>query len=64
MNPLTLEEVWTSVIPLMMEAVWNSETLANFYQSTRLYNAEESHLRNFNNFLPSDGIVNVSKSKL
>jgi hypothetical protein len=35
------------LIALMMEAARTSETLVNFYQTTRLYNPEESnfHLR-------------------
>jgi hypothetical protein len=31
-------------IALMMEAARTSETLANFYQTTRRYNPEDSHL--------------------
>jgi hypothetical protein len=30
----------------MMEAAMTSETLVNFYQTTRRYNPEDSHLRN------------------
>jgi hypothetical protein len=30
---------------LMMEAAMTSETLVNFYQITRRYNPEDSHLR-------------------
>jgi hypothetical protein len=30
---------------LMMEAATTSETLVNFYQTTRRYNPEDSHLR-------------------
>jgi hypothetical protein len=33
------------VIALMMEAARTSETLANFYQTTRRYNPEDSHLQ-------------------
>jgi hypothetical protein len=33
------------LIALMMEAVNSSETLVNFYQTTRRYNPEDSHLR-------------------
>jgi hypothetical protein len=32
------------LIALMMEAVSISETSANFYQTTRRYNPEDSHL--------------------
>jgi hypothetical protein len=31
------------LIALMMEAARTSETLANFYQTTRRYNPEDSH---------------------
>jgi hypothetical protein len=31
-------------IALMMEAARTSETLVNFYQTTRFYNPEDSHL--------------------
>jgi hypothetical protein len=31
-------------IALMMEAASSSETLVNFYQTTRRYNPEDSHL--------------------
>jgi hypothetical protein len=34
-----------TVIALMMEAAMTSETLVNFYQTTRRYNPEDSHLR-------------------
>jgi hypothetical protein len=33
-----------SLIALMMEAAKTSETLVNFYQTTRRYNPEDSHL--------------------
>jgi hypothetical protein len=33
------------LIALMMEAAMTSETLVNFYQTTRRYNPEDSHLR-------------------
>jgi hypothetical protein len=36
---------WFSLIALMMEAARSSETLVNFYQTTRCYNPEDSHLR-------------------
>jgi hypothetical protein len=32
---------------LMMEAAGTSETLVNFYQTTRRYNPEDSHLQSF-----------------
>jgi hypothetical protein len=34
-----------AIIALMMEAARNSETLVNFYQTTRRYNPEDRHLR-------------------
>jgi hypothetical protein len=34
------------LIALMMEAARTSETLVNFYQTTRRYNPEDSHLHN------------------
>jgi hypothetical protein len=34
-----------SLIALMMEAARTSETLVNFYQTTRRYNPEDSRLR-------------------
>jgi hypothetical protein len=33
-------------VALMMEAARTSETLVNFYQTTRRYNPEDSHLHN------------------
>jgi hypothetical protein len=36
---------WVVAIALMMEAARTSETLVNFYQTTRRYNPEDSHLR-------------------
>jgi hypothetical protein len=33
------------IIALMMEAAKTSETLVKFYQTTRRYNPEDSHLR-------------------
>jgi hypothetical protein len=36
---------WVEIIALMMEAARTSETLVNFYQTTRRYNPEDSHLR-------------------
>jgi hypothetical protein len=45
-------EVLTAVstklaIALMMEAARTSETMVNFYQTTRRYNPEDSHLFKF-----------------
>jgi hypothetical protein len=37
--------VFWVVAPLMMEAARTSETLVNFYQTTRRYNPQDSHLR-------------------
>jgi hypothetical protein len=34
------------VLALMMEAARTSETLVNFYQTTRCYNPEDSNLQN------------------
>jgi hypothetical protein len=34
-----------AIIPLMMETARTSETLVNFYQTTRRYNPEDGHLR-------------------
>jgi hypothetical protein len=34
-----------NIIALMMEVTRTSETLVNFYQTTRRYNPEDSHLR-------------------
>jgi hypothetical protein len=34
-----------SIIALMMKAARASQTLVNFYQTTRRYNPEDSHLR-------------------
>jgi hypothetical protein len=39
------EVLAASIIALMMEAARTSETLVNFYQTTRSYNPEDSHLR-------------------
>jgi hypothetical protein len=35
------------LIALMMETARTSETLVNFYQTTRRYNPEDSHLRTY-----------------
>jgi hypothetical protein len=37
-------------IALMMEAARTSETLVNFYQTTRRYNPEDSHLHTLRYF--------------
>jgi hypothetical protein len=37
--------IFLVAIALMMEAARSSETLVNFYQTTRRYNPEDSHLR-------------------
>jgi hypothetical protein len=42
--PCSLVEVYQG-IALMMEVACTSETLVNFYQTTRRYNPEDSHLR-------------------
>jgi hypothetical protein len=42
---LTAVSTKMAVIALMMEAARTSETLVNFYQTTRRYNPEDSHLR-------------------
>jgi hypothetical protein len=44
------------IITVMMEAARTSETLVNFYQTTRCYNPEDSHHRahrreNLNSYL-------------
>jgi hypothetical protein len=36
---------YPNLIALMMEAARTSETLVNFYQNTRRYNPEDSHVR-------------------
>jgi hypothetical protein len=49
------------VVALMMEAARTSETLVNFYQTTRRYNPEDSHLRTHRreNLKPYVSILNV-----
>jgi hypothetical protein len=46
-TPCSLVEVYQLFrgIIRMMEAARTSETLVNFYQTTRRYNPEDSHLR-------------------
>jgi hypothetical protein len=41
--PYSLLEIYQR-FALMMEAARSSETLVNFYQTTRRYNPEDSHL--------------------
>jgi hypothetical protein len=41
---MQFEEVLAALIALMMEAATTSETSVNFYQTTRPYNPEDSHL--------------------
>jgi hypothetical protein len=41
--PKSLIEIYQR-FALMMEAARSSETLVNFYQTTRRYNPEDSHL--------------------
>jgi hypothetical protein len=43
-TPYSLVEVYQRFIALMTEAARTSETLVNFYQTTRRYNPEDSHL--------------------
>jgi hypothetical protein len=38
-----MDVFWVVAIALMMEAARTSETLVNFYQTTRRYNPEDSH---------------------
>jgi hypothetical protein len=47
--PCSLVEVY-QLIALMMEAARTSETLVNFYQTTRRYNLEDSHLQSIECF--------------
>jgi hypothetical protein len=43
-----------SIIMAMMEAARTSETSVNFYQTTRRYNPEDSHLHNPKKFVASE----------
>jgi hypothetical protein len=43
--PCSLSPSSWQMIALMMEAARTSETLVNFYQTTRRYNPEDSHQR-------------------
>jgi hypothetical protein len=40
----------TCCLALLMETASTSDTVVNFYQTTRRYNPEDSHLRNFINW--------------
>jgi hypothetical protein len=47
-QPISLQnsrKFMSKLIALVMEAARTSETLVNFYQTTRRYNPEDSHLR-------------------
>jgi hypothetical protein len=44
---------WVVAIALMMEAASTSETLVNFYQTTRRYNPEDSHFHYITCHVPS-----------
>jgi hypothetical protein len=43
----------------MMEAARSSETLVNFYQTTRRYNPEDGHLQNTTHLHDNDQSVNA-----
>jgi hypothetical protein len=50
------------MIALMMEEAKTSETLVNFYQTTRSYNPEDSHIRtnrreNLKSYLANEEVV-------
>jgi hypothetical protein len=45
MTPNTQKYSFIIIIALMMEAARTSETTVNFYQTTRRYNPEDSHIR-------------------
>jgi hypothetical protein len=56
--PCSLVEVSIiRAIALMMEAARTSETLVNFYQTTRYYNPEDSHLNIRHKFFPEHSVV-------
>jgi hypothetical protein len=46
-EPQLWQQRWLSSGFLMMETARTSETLVNFYQTTRCYNPEDSHLRTY-----------------
>jgi hypothetical protein len=47
----------------MMEAAGISETLVNFYQTTRRYNPEDSHLRWTDLFHSKEILINFNLQK-
>jgi hypothetical protein len=47
------------VVDLMMEAARTSETLINFYQTTRRYNPEDSHLHSDKPFKAEARLNNI-----
>jgi hypothetical protein len=51
--PCSVVEVNQRFIALMMEAARISETSVNFYQTTRRYNPEDSHLCNYSCLFPA-----------
>jgi hypothetical protein len=56
-------------IALMMEAARTSETLVNFYQTTRRYNPKDSHLRthsreNLKSYIFTSGFERDDNSQL
>jgi hypothetical protein len=67
-NEIKITVFWVvAIIALMTEAARTSETLVNFYQTTRRYNPEDSHLRihrreNLKSYL-IDEIVQTGKPK-
>jgi hypothetical protein len=54
---------------MVMKAARTSETLVNFYQTTRRYNLENSHLRthrreNLKSYLPSSSLLDLADYKI